>query len=496
MKKIIIARILTLIFCCNLSVAATAILAPGSNFTKASDFAPAFTQNSTKKESRHDKKINTNQDAWITVFVHGSFSLKPHLTLGNALNVIFDRIEHSVYYRSTEINRRDKFFYKNQVMLGLGLHKIDIHHPNKEEAARIIAASYERISQYAGNAPSDEYYAFGWSGLVSHKLRYLEAGILYHQLHDVVKKLKSQGKNPKVRIISYSHGGNLSIQLGAVHVTKTPAEQFTIDELYLNGTPVQIETDYLINSPVFKRVYNIYSKADSIQKLDFFSFKRFFSCRKFTNRNNFELPDKLTQIRLSITDYTPKDINSAIPFPRDEKSLRKYFTKCTYDPGHFELWFMGWTILSYRKNFPFNPLPIINFLPIIVKDLHSNPKISNDIVVKVLPYKESMEIYNYKKFMNHQQFVVELPFLPKKIMEDIQTNALKYEPVDYNLETYNRKMYDAISIAQYEYNQLNKLKIKEFKNIKKEKQEQKAINKKRNVVNLQKNKKSYQGFLN
>ncbi|MBP6870002.1 hypothetical protein KBC04_03915 [Candidatus Babeliales bacterium] len=472
MKKMIRASILALIA---LSYATT----------------PANTMTTLTKKSK---------DVWVTIFVHGSFSLKPHLTLGNALNVIFDRIEDSVYYRSTEINRRDPFFYKNQVMLGLGLHKIDMHHPNKEQAARIIAASYERISQYAGNEPSEEYYAFGWSGLVSHKLRYLEAGILYQQLSDVSKKLKSEGKNPKIRIISYSHGGNLSIQLGAVHVTKAPCDQISIDELYLNGTPVQIETDYLVNSPVFKRIYNIYSKADSIQKLDFFSFKRFFSRRKFSNRKNFRIPDKLTQIRLSIVDYTPKDINSTIPFPRDEKSLHKHFTKCTYDPGHFELWFMGWTILSYRKNFPFNPLPIINFLPIIVKDLHTNANVSNDIIIKILPYKESIEIYNYRKFIYHQELVMEKPFLPKKLMEDIGTNALKYEPVDYNLETYNRKMYDAIAIAQFEYNQLAKLKIKEFKKIKNEKKSSEAqeSNKtKKNVVNLQKREKhALKGFLN
>ena len=435
-------------------------------------------------------------ETWVTVFVHGSFSVKPHLTLANASNVIFDRIEDSVYYRSIEINRRDRFFFKNQAMLELGLHKIDLHNPNKEQAARIIAAMYERISQYAGNAPNEEYYAFGWSGLVSHKLRYLEAGILYKELFELVEHLKAQGKNPKIRIISYSHGGNLSIQLGAVHVTKTPAEQLSIDELYLHGTPIQIETDYLINSPVFKKIYNIYSKADSVQKMDFFSFKRFFSKRKFTNRRNFQLPEKLTQIRLSITDYTPKDLTSNIPFPRDEKTLRKHFTKSSYDPGHFELWFMGWTILSYRKNFPFNPLPIIDFLPIIIKDLENNPKLSNDIVIKILPYKETMQIYNSQKFVYRPEFVMEKPFLPKNLMEELATTALKYEPVDYNLETYNRKMYDAISIAQYEYDQLNRLKIQEGKNIKNEKFAQKPVGLKRNVVNLQKRKKKSLGFLN
>lgn len=459
MKKLILSHIIAFLLCCSMNLSA-----------------------------------NKNE-TWITVFVHGSFSLKPHLTFGNAINVIFDRIENSVYYRSTEINRRDHFFYKNQVMLGLGLQKIDFNNPNKLEAARIIAYSYEKISQMAGNAPSHEYYSFGWSGLVSHKLRYLEAGILYDQLSELVHTMQAAGKNPKVRIISYSHGGTLSIQLGAIHVTKTPAEQFFIDELYLNGTPIQIETDYLINSPVFKKVYNIYSKADSIQKLDFFSFKRFFSRRKFENRNNFKLPDKLTQISLNIVDYTPKNVTSTIPFPRDEKTLRKHFKKCTYDPGHFELWFMGWTILSYRKDFPFNPLPIINFLPIIVKDLDKDPNISRDIIVRILPYKETMEIYNYKKLV-HLKSVAEKPFLTKKDLDELKTFALQFEPVDYNLETYNRKMYDAIAIAQYEFEQLNRLKVQEFKNIKKEKDAKQKPSHQKKVVNLQKKERNYTGFLN
>ena len=56
----------------------------------------------------HDHK-----ETWITVFIHGSFSLKPHLNLSNIMKMLNDSIEESVYYRSTEINRRDPFFYKN-----------------------------------------------------------------------------------------------------------------------------------------------------------------------------------------------------------------------------------------------------------------------------------------------------------------------------------------------------------------------------------------------
>ena len=155
---------------------------------------------------------------------------------------------------------------------------------------------------------------------------------------------------------------------------------------------------------------------------------------------------------------------------------------------------MGWTILSYRKDFPLNPLPIINFLPFIVRDLDNDPNISHDIIVDIHPYKESMEIYNYTKLVRLKK-VAEQPFITKKALDEIKLIALQYEPVDYNLETYNRKMYDAISIAQYEYDQLNKLKIQEFKNIKNEKAKNKKPSNQKNVVNLQQRERHFKGFL-
>src|SRR3990167_3866494 len=296
-----------------------------------------------------------NKNLWITVFIHGSFSLRPHLTIRNILKMLNDTIEESIYYRSTEINRRDPFFYKNQAMSGLGLHKVDLHHPHNNAAAPIIAASFEEISRHIGHEPSDQYYTFGWSGLVSNKLRYLESAFLHQDLAKLIKKIENEGYKPKIRLIGYSHGGNLALQLGALHTTKPAPQQFYIDELWLLGTPIQVETDYLINSPIFKKIYNFYSRADSVQMLDFFSFKRFFSRKKFSKRKNFKLPEKLIQIRIKITEYEPKHNNKTMPKPpcNDPKLLKKYFNPINYDPGHFELWFMGWTILTYRNEFPF-----------------------------------------------------------------------------------------------------------------------------------------------
>ncbi len=409
--------------------------------------------------------LHAEKDYWITVIVHGSFSLRPHLNIKNAVNMLCDMIEDSIYYRSTEICRRDPFFFKNQAMLELGFKKVDKEHPNKEEAARLLANLSEKIAKEAGTHPCEEYYTYGWSGLVSHKLRYLEAGLLYKKLQTKVHELRNAGHNPRVRVIAYSHGGNLSLQLGAVHVTKSAEEQFTIDELFLFGTPVQTETDYLINSPLFNKVYNIYSGGDHIQKLDFFSYKRFFSQRRFERRKNFEIPDKLTQIRLRMNEYVPFSANAPISdIPKDNKTLMHNYRELCFDPGHFELWFMGWTILTYRSDFPLNPLPVFIFIPYLIKYLDSIKDLSKDIIVQIRPCNETIALYNYNQPRTRRdKHKTIVPFMAQEKLSALKKEALLYEPLDYNLEIYNRKMYNSIDVARHEYNELQSLKFKERK---------------------------------
>lgn len=409
--------------------------------------------------------LQAENEYWITVIVHGSFSLRPHLSIKNSIYMLEDMIEDTIYYRSTEICRRDPFFFKNQAMLELGFKKVDKEHPNKEEAARLLANLCEQVAQEAGTHPCQEYYTYGWSGLVSHKLRYLEAGLLYKKLQSKVHELKKAGHNPKVRVIAYSHGGNLSLQLGAVHVTKSAEEQFTINELFLFGTPVQTETDYLINSPVFEKVYNIYSGGDQIQKLDFFSYKRFFSQRRFERRKNFEIPEKLTQIRLRMNEYVPYSAQEGVgPIPQDDKTLMHNYRELSFDPGHFELWFMGWTILTYRSDFPLNPLPIFIFIPYITKYLDSIEGLSKDVVVQMRPCNESIAIYNYNQPRTRRdKHKTIMPFMKQEKLSALKKEALLYEPLDYNLDMYNRKMYNSIDVARHEYNELQSLKFKERK---------------------------------
>ena len=427
---------------------------------------------------------NTTPECWITVFIHGSFSLRPHLSLSNIVKMLNDKIEESVYYRSTEINRRDPFFYKNQAMAGLGLHKIDLSHPHNNAAAPIIAAAFEEISKHVGKKITDQYYTFGWSGLVSNKLRYLESAFLYQDLEKIVKKLQAEGQNPKIRLIGYSHGGNLALQLGALHSTKPIINQFEVDELWLLGTPIQVETDYLINSPIFKKIYNFYSRADSVQTLDFFSFKRFFSRKKFSKRKNFKLPDKLIQVRLKITEYHPRPNNKNYPqVPcNDPKLLKKYFKEINYDPGHFELWFMGWTILTYRHTFPFYPLPILTFLPIVISCINQSDNTPHDLVVHIKPACNQIEIYPYHTAK--QKFYASYDFMDLKLFRHMKYHAAKFVPDDYNIDMYNQKVYGAMDIAEHEWNEIKRL-------IKLEKRRHKLPKN----INLNEHNPIYQGHL-
>ncbi|MBM18017.1 MAG: hypothetical protein CL947_03045 [Epsilonproteobacteria bacterium] len=426
---------------------------------------------------------NNTHNMWITVFIHGSFSLRPHLNISNILKMLNDAIEETVYYRSTEINRRDPFFYKNQAMGEMGLHKIDITKPTTIMAAPTVAQAFEEVAQLAGYAPSDQYYTFGWSGLVSNKLRYIEANFLYTDLAKLIKKLRNQGHNPKVRIIGYSHGGNIGLQLGALHHTKNSQDQIYIDEFHLLGTPIQVETDYLINSSVFKRVYNWYSRSDGVQSLDFFSFKRWFSRKKFTKRKNFSLPDKLTQIRIKVSNFKQRAMKKQLHRPpENNKEIKKYFKEFNYDPGHFELWFMGWTILTYRKEFPTNPLPIMIFIPLITKYLQEHPNAPRDLVAEIQPYFNKVELYPYRA-KHKKHFHIIKPFVDENKLQEMRTHALKFVPDNYNIETYNRKVYDAIKTVDHELNKIRKLT----------KMEQKKVTKLNPIINLHKDENIYQG---
>ena len=119
---------------------------------------------------------------------------------------------------------------------------------------------------------------------------------------------------PTIRIIAHSHGGNVALNMAQAKIqnTKNP---FHIKSLILLACPVQEKTMHLISTPMFERVYSLYSSFDIIQVLapqfrqlhttNFYRQKRRkyrykllpFSARLFPNYSH------LTQAKIKVNDF-------------------------------------------------------------------------------------------------------------------------------------------------------------------------------------------------
>ena len=108
----------------------------------------------------------------------------------------------------------------------------------------------------------NRFYFFGWSGQLSARARKLAAQELYSSL-----KALNYNQTGGIRIITYSHGGNLALNLALIAQEHNDS-QLIIEELILLACPVQQETRELVYNPLFKRIYSLHSHKDMIQVLD------------------------------------------------------------------------------------------------------------------------------------------------------------------------------------------------------------------------------------
>ena len=114
--------------------------------------------------------------------------------------------------------------------------------------------------------PSDSFYIFCWSGMLLPGSREKAAHKLYGYLSDLVAQYKKQyGAIPKIKIVAHSHGANVALNLAQQFKGKP---NFVVDDLILLACPVQKRTAHLIESPIFKCVYSLYSLKDMVQWLD------------------------------------------------------------------------------------------------------------------------------------------------------------------------------------------------------------------------------------
>lgn len=359
-------------------------------------------------------------DDWITVFVHGILFISPKLVIENIPLIMGNRAHETRYGATVECTRSNPTFFENQAMQETGLRPIDISLAKKGYASGALARTFDMVLNDLSQSNSQHrYYTFGWSGLLSKAARKDAARQLYQELGTEIHRLRSEGVFPKVRIVGYSHGGNVSLNVAKIVEEQEHKPNWLVDELILIATPVITETDEWISSPFFTRAYSLYSKADKAQSCDCLSFKRFFSDRCFRSRDCFCPPDKLTQIQVKVLQdmhYTSHD-----------KPPRSYSRLIS--PGHSEWWFFGWTPKHYRKKYPLYPLPTVVFLPYIIDRVNKarlETHGEQHAVVSLVPSKQKMIIMN----KSTEEFVV-VPFIPGKLMAELKETADKYKPKQY-----------------------------------------------------------------
>lgn len=414
-------------------------------------------------ESQVSSERSQQPQTRITVFVHGIMSIRPHLSLSNLCRFMCDEIQETHYARTVNLMRKDPIFYQNQAMQQIGFVKVDPYvTPKKNNASAALAMVFETLSKFAQQECPviDHYYTYGWTGLLSPSQRYSDSCYLYKALSEEIEKFREQGIEPSIRIIGYSHGGNVCLNLARVRLCHNLPYTFTIDELILMGMPVQPENDYLVSDPLFKKIYHIYSRGDRVQKLDFFSTKRFFSRRLFKPRRGFALPNKLIQVQIKCTRLTrskcPLIQQRRINYKQRAYNLtsepiiggKAHFMRDA-SPGHTELWFFGWTPVNYRRYFPLYPLPIVAIIPIIlqvVDDFQEKDLFHKPTLVDIRPDHEVMIIKNQKS----KQILTFARFLSQSQVAQLADLVCEYAPDNFTIAKYESHIKKAYVQAHQE----------------------------------------------
>jgi hypothetical protein len=126
------------------------------------------------------------------------------------------------------------------------------------------------MALFAGDSaqfPLDDMRMFGWSGALNHQARVQAAHDLYDALLALSKEYKEKyGFEPKFKILTHSHGGNVALRLA--QEAKNHQKKLVIDQLIMLACPVQRSTMNYTHDTMFKRIISIYSSNDLIQVID------------------------------------------------------------------------------------------------------------------------------------------------------------------------------------------------------------------------------------
>jgi hypothetical protein len=291
----------------------------------------------------------------LIVFVHGTILPYPSpktifKTLRNRTFKDLSLNENFIY------NLRYNSVYKYQPIRDYGLKQIEFA-PVLNTApyyySFLAASLYKNALNHVDPKKYENlsFYTFGWDGKLSRRSRIKKAEILYKEIQKEIEKLEQDGEKVELIFTGHSHGGGLLLTLPEIQ--NKLKGNLVVEKLILLGTPVQSETEKLVTSTMFKKVYSFYSGTDLFQVADAISTQDRFSRRKFELKS---MPN-LTQIKVKIGKR---------------------------NPAHAELWLFGaksnWT---YRKSLAIYPLPFFVFVPEILKVLDTDYSEINNLNINI-----------------------------------------------------------------------------------------------------------------
>lgn len=152
--------------------------------------------------------------------------------------------------------------------------KPGIHHIDELPKIALLRKDAQILeSGDARRFDANHFYTFGWSGTLSFKAREKAGKQLYDGVCVLLKKYeKKYGKMPKVRILTFSHGGNVALEM--VKLLPFFDKKSVYLELVIVAIPVQKVTEKLIESPYITQSYVISSTRDIVQLVDCYKYKK------------------------------------------------------------------------------------------------------------------------------------------------------------------------------------------------------------------------------
>ncbi len=218
-------------------------------------FGAIITQNS---DSLNKPDIQDVNPAWVTIYVHGT-------TTKSGLKLL-SKFCPDVCYGAP------------------GVHHIDNMPENalfRRDAEKLFSGDSKRFDL-------KHFYTFGWSGALSFSEREKAGKELYEGVKVLFTEYKKKyGFYPKLRIMTFSHGGNVALNMVS-HLPFFKGEHVHL-ELLIIASPVQKVTEHLIEHPEIDFIYTIASTRDVLQVVDNYKYekKRYFPERFFkTTKNN------------------------------------------------------------------------------------------------------------------------------------------------------------------------------------------------------------------